>query len=196
MGFSSERTPGAIAEGQWREAPVSGCFAHLQSGAVSSLFENSVHGDAHLDDNARLALIGTWIMGRHGEGDRQALADMAALLLSLAALALATGTLPASRRFVLLAVLRHAADLACAFAGTIHAPVDCRSWPAPGPESGEDDAIKVSGVLRAVACALAVLALHATHAANWLVHPAFPSLREAGAISDAVTLRPRAADTS
>jgi hypothetical protein len=131
-------------------------------------------------------------MSRHGEEDRQALAHIVALLLSLAALALAAGTLPMSRRLVLLAVLRRGADVACAFAGTIHAPVDCRSWPAPG----EDDAVYLSGVFRALACALAVLARQAAHAANWLVFGTFPLSREAVAMSDAVTPRPRAPDTS
>ncbi|HTV67019.1 MAG TPA: hypothetical protein VMF90_00640 [Rhizobiaceae bacterium] len=131
-------------------------------------------------------------MSRHGEEDKQALARIAALLLSLAALALAAGTLPASRRLVLLAVLRRGADVACAFAGTIHAPVDCRSWPAPG----EDQAVYLSRVFRALACALAVLARKAAHAANWLVYLAFPWSPKAAAMSDAVTPRPRAPDTS
>jgi hypothetical protein len=131
-------------------------------------------------------------MRRHGEEDRQALAHIVALLLSLAALALAAGTLPASRRLVLLAILRQAADVGCAFAGTIHAPVDCRSWPAPG----EDEAVQLSGVFRALACALAVPARHAVHAANWLVFGTFPLSRKAAANSDTVALRPRAPDTS
>ncbi|HTV67344.1 MAG TPA: hypothetical protein VMF90_02300 [Rhizobiaceae bacterium] len=131
-------------------------------------------------------------MDRHGEEDRQVLAQIVALLLSLAALSLAAGTLPASRRFVLLAILRHAADVACAFAGTRHAPVDCRSWPAPG----EEDARHLSGVFSALARALAVLAHQAMHAANWLVYLAFPLSRQSADMSDAVTLRPRVADTS
>jgi len=131
-------------------------------------------------------------VGRHGDEDRQALAHIVALLLSLAALAVAAGTLPASRRFVLLAVLSHAAAVACAFAGKMHAPIDCRSWPAPD----ENDELQLSGVFRALACALAVLARHATHAANWLIYLAFPLSLEAAAMSDAVAPCPRAPDTS
>jgi hypothetical protein len=79
-----------------------------------------------------------------------------------------------------------------AYRRAFHAPVDCRSWPAPG----EDEAVQLSGVLRALACALAVPARHAVRAANWLVYAAFPLSREAAAISDAVTLCSRAPDTS
>jgi hypothetical protein len=117
---------------------------------------------------------------------------MVALLLSFAAIALAADTLPASRRFVLLAVLRHAAAVACAFAGKIHAPVDCRLRPVPD----ENDGVQLSRVFRALACALAVPARRAVRAATWLVYGAIPLSRRAAAICDAVTLRPRAADTS
>ena len=63
-------------------------------------------------------------MDRRSKEDGQALARIAASLLALAALALAAGALPASGRMLLFAVLRHAADVACAFAGKLHAPLD------------------------------------------------------------------------
>ena len=131
-------------------------------------------------------------MDRQGREDGQVLARIVVLLLSLAALAAAAGALPASRRVLLLGVLRHAAAVASAYAASIHAPVDGRWWPA----SDENEAAQLAKIFAALARALAVPARQAVRAARWLVRGSFAFLREAPAIPDGTTPRLRFADTS
>lgn len=112
-------------------------------------------------------------MDRRGEEDRQALVRIVAVLLALAMAAEAAGTLPARNRIVVLAALRHAAAVACAFAAHIHAPhfhvpVDSRRWPAPA--SGEVEAARFAAIFQALAVALAVPARQAMRAARWVAH--------------------------
>jgi len=132
-------------------------------------------------------------MDRQGREDGQVLVRIVVLLLSLAALAAAAGALPASRRVVLLAILRHAAAVACAFAARIHAPVDGRLWPA----SDEPEAAQLAKIFGALGRALAVPARQAVRAARWLVHRCFAFfLPEGPAVLDGIAPRPGFADTS
>jgi hypothetical protein len=109
-------------------------------------------------------------MDRHGGEDSQALARIVAMLLALAAVAAAAGASPARNHIVLLAVLRHAAYVACGLAAKIRAPcvhaqADRRFWPV----SGGPEAVQLAEIFRALACVLAFPARQAIRAARWLV---------------------------
>lgn len=133
-------------------------------------------------------------MDRHSETDAQALLHIVVRLLSLAALAEASACQPVRQRIFLLAVLRHAASVAFAYADHLHAPVNCSHVPAPA--SGETEATHLAAIFRALAFALAFPARQAFRAARLAVRrtPYLPCECPTGRFR--VTARPRFADTS
>lgn len=133
-------------------------------------------------------------MDRHREIDGQALAHIVVTLLSLAALVEAAGLLTSRQRFVLLAVLRHAAGVAGAYATRLHAPVRSPLRLSPTPKDAE--AAQLAAIFRALACALAFPARQAVRVARLAVHLTLDRPDENPAIAPGFVSRPRPADTS
>ncbi len=132
-------------------------------------------------------------MDRHGETDGQALLRIVVRLLWLAALAEAAAMQPAGRRLAVLAVLRHAAAVASAYATRVHAPV--RPYPSPSG-SDESETAQLAAIFRALACALAYPARQALRAAALAALRTRNRHDDSPAALSGFVIPPTAADTS